>query len=308
MLKTFDDVKIFEDTEYSFEKIAARKRICGVAMLSVQNSFCTLSNFAPCETEFSAELLSNEDKSKIISHLNAFSKKLLICEIGAKLCVFLPTLYPSSSLCVVLVFDGGQFTVSELLRLIACDECPDIFVMSDSITSKAARMSDALLSRGEIFFEFCRELSDVLLDLGSPFEYGKDDCTALVLKLLKLSAFIGCPIDSLDFDENVKLSSLFDLPLLLSFVITFMLVALNDAPSRSIGISLFELSGELCVKLTLPYKNESLSLPVVEWETIAADKNMLFEVDVQNDHTFVSFQPIRRDWSYLGLKQNTEFI
>ena len=309
MLKSFDDIKIFEEVEYSFEKIAARERICGITVISPQNSFCTVCAFSPCGTDFPAAHLSDADKSAILSHLKSFSNKILLCEIDAKLCAFLPTFYPSSSLCVVLVFDGRQFTASEILRLIAHDECPDIFVMSDSVTGRATRISDALLTRGKVFFELCRQLHGVMLELGAPFEYATDgDCKALAKRLLELSEIIGCPIESLSFEEGIKPSSLFDLPLLLSFVITFMLVALNDAPARSIGISLYELSGQLCVRIMLDRSCNTSSLPFIEWEATAADKNMFFAVDSEDEAICVSFQPIRHDWSHLGLKQNTEFI
>lgn len=304
MLKTLDDVKI----DYSLEKIALQKRICGFAVLSPHNSFLSISDFAPAGTDFLADALLDDDKNEILAHLNSFSNKILLCEIGGKLCAFLPTLYPSSTLCFALVFDGKQLSTAQLLRLIETDECPDIFVISPSLKSRAARMSDGLLARGESFFELCGRLSAVLLDTGEPFNSGGQTCTSLLKLLLALSELVGCYVDSFEVDEDAKISSLVDIPLLLSFVITFMLTALKRTPLRSVGISLSELSGELLVKLSLECENEALGLPFVEWETIAADKNMFFEVYEENGSTYVSLQPIRRDWSYLGLKQKTEFI
>ena len=308
MLETIN-IELFEKFDYSFEKLVNQRRICGFAIVSPRDSFRVISGFMPRTVEFPLEEMSENDKVEIISHLSSFDDKLLLCEIGEKLCAFLPSLYPSSSLCLAIIFDREQFTASQLLRLTDCNECPNIFALSRSVKSGKARMTDTLMKSGESFFELCRQLSDSLVSLGDPLRYGENEnCETLATRVLDLSMLIGCPIDSLSFDEKVTVSSLFDLPLFLSFVATFMLFALNSSPSRSLAISLYDVSGELVVKISFDCEKDTLSLPFVEWEAIAADKNMFFEVYEENGRSYVSFQPTRRDWSYLGLKQNTKFI
>jgi hypothetical protein len=51
-----------------------------------------------------------------------------------------------------------------------------------------------------------------------------------------------------------------------------------------------------------------LSDAMLEWERLSSERNMLFGCGTRDGEYRITFHPLRRDWSYLGLKQNTQTI
>ena len=51
-----------------------------------------------------------------------------------------------------------------------------------------------------------------------------------------------------------------------------------------------------------------LSAAMLEWERLSSERNMLFGSEMRDGEYRITFHPLRRDWSYLGLKQDTQTI
>ena len=300
------------DFNYSVDAVMRKKMITYPAVISALDSVELLtadtlpqSLCAPlCE-------MSEEQRRELVSHLFSYTEKILICECGKALWAFVPSIYPSSTLCVAFGFDASQLSIAELLRLVRCEKCSDLFIASEHINTKLARMTPALLQKGEVFFEWCSDIRECFMDIGR-ISSSDDESAArdkILKQIFKISEAVGCPINEITELESIsnRLAQI-DFPLFTAFVFTFVALAKNLALDRSIDVELRVGQGELTVRLYLDsVKCADISDALLAWEAIAADKNMAFEFSESGGKSCVGLQPIRRDWSYLCLKQKLEF-
>ena len=311
MIKTKTETETNVEMLEFLEGIDTSKRICSFAIVSPNDFSNPVSLFTPSMKKFPLSDLSDEQRNEIRSHVASYTDRVFLCECNGAPCAFISSLYPSSSLCLALIFDAKYLTLAEMLRLCKCPECADIFTVSNFIDTKPARMSDRLLARAKAFFELCDRIYSIFFAMESSMQK-KDEgefLEALIEKLEALSSLIECPIGKLELelDENAKCRDT-DIPLFCAFVISFMLQSLSSEGSHRVDVTLGASSGAILIKLSFDSAAEqTLNSVFAEWESMTADKNMFFEYFEDNGRLSVSFHPLRRDWSYLGLKQKLDF-
>lgn len=295
---------------YTIDEVQRRKHICNCALISPANSMRTIALRAPAAEWLSLEGISDDLKREICDHLCSYTEDILICEAGGRALLIIPSLYPSSSLCVALEFEEASIALCELLRLVECEECPRIFRVSKQVGSPSARMTPLLRQKSEEFFSLARELEGIFCKIGS---LSANTCKAkceLSARAQKLAYFVGCPIERIDelWGEG-DACSLTDLPLYTAFLLSTLILARNHAPNRSARIELRAMSSAAEVSVIFE-SDEPLELSdtMLEWERLSSERNMLFGCEMRDGEYRITFHPLRRDWSYLGLKQNTQII
>ena len=293
---------------YTVSEVQGRRHICNCALISPANSMKTIALRAPAASTLSLAELSEAQKSEIVEHLCSYTEDILICEMDGRALAIIPSLYPSSSLCVALEFDEEEFTVCELLRLIECDKCPRIFRVSKHIADSPARMTHSLSRKSEEFFSFAHELEEIFCGLDTLCADAKEATTELCVRAQKLAYFVGCPIERIDLLSDGS-CALTDLPLYSAFLLSTFILARMHAPSRSAKLELRAMSAAAEVSAIFEIDESlELSAAMLEWERLSSERNMLFGSEMRDGEYRITFHPLRRDWSYLGLKQNPETI
>ena len=298
---------------YSAEAVMAKKQICYFAVLSLLEPESLLVCFPsePEEVDLSIDRLCDEQRQEISDHLYSYTEKPLVCEIENKIWMILPSFYPSSTLFAALVFDSEQFTSSEVLRLLNCEQIKRRFAFSKHLKTSPSRMSDRLAEKKADFLSLCDEINTAFSDINKmPGMIGEELCRdELIAQTVRLSKIFGVPLVCIN-EENAKEGkySKTDYPLFTAYLVTFMVLAKSMAKDRSVGVSFSSLAEAVFISLDID-TDESLlmSSAILAWERITDDKNMIFE-HVQGEGTLrIGFHPMRFDWGLLGLKQGNEF-
>ena len=295
---------------YTIDEVQGRKHICNCALISPANSMKTIALRAPAASMLSLAELCEEKKREIVEHLSSYTEDILISDKDGRALLIIPSLYPSSSLCVAFEFDEETIALCELLRLVECEECPRIFRVSKYVTASAARMTPMLRQKSEEFFSLARELEGIFCRLSSLSADIDEAKTELCMRAQKLAYFVGCPIERIDLlGDDTESCSLTDLPLYSAFLLSALILARTYSPSRSMRVELRAMSSAAEVSVIFE-SDEPLELSdaMLEWERLSSERNMLFGCEMRDGEYCITFHPIRRDWSYLGLKQDTETI
>ncbi len=293
-------------------KIMAKRHVCFAAVVSPINSMSTVVGFAPEDIELSLGSMPSEQRNELLDHLRSYTEKVLITEYQDRLWAFISTPYPSCSLCVALVFDSEQLSSAELLRLAMCDKCNGLFAMSKYICTSPSRMRPSLLADGEDFIDLCRNIRACFLDVGRLSRAENEDVAKneIIAQVLRISELVGCPVDNLrESPSALSIYSKTDFSMLSAFLLTFMLYAKNTSPTRSVSIDICARSGAASVGISFESDQAfGMSDALLTWEELTSERNMYFEYVEESGKVRVGFHAFCYDWSYLGLKQNTEFV
>ncbi|MBP3369843.1 MAG: hypothetical protein J6L85_03730 [Clostridia bacterium] len=296
---------------YSADRVMAKRRFCFIEILSPINYMRRLASSVTGIAEIDFCAMRQEQREELANHLRSYSEKALLSECGDRIIAFLPSLYPSSSLCVALVFDHDELSASEVLRLVGDDVCDGVISLSQHAVTRPVRMSKELLVYKDLFAELCLGISDCFFDMNRISRISDEDTAKneIIGQILRISDFTGCPVDSLLEGPNyLNIYSKTDLAMLSAFVMTFMLFAKNTAPTRSVSIDICARSGAASIGISFESDGTLLtSDAILEWEALTADRNMYFEYSEENGRAHVNLHALRYDWSYLGLKQDIEF-
>lgn len=266
-----------------------------------------IARIAPMSHQLTA-VFSREQIDEINSHLRSYTEKILLIEESGRLWGIIPSLYPSSTICIALLFDDLLISGEDTLALAGKEAYKELFVISPSVIMRQSRMSNRLALLETRFARFCGQISACFLDMDAlkdaDIEGARDE---IFSRIAAISELVGCQIDCAE--ESTGDYRRTDLPLLVAFLFSILSAAKDNAPLRRASLLLTSSSSSL--RITVRFETQSsitLSPVLMEWESIGAEKNMPFEYSSDGQTVSVGFQPIRRDWSYLGLKQNTKFI
>lgn len=294
------------------EELMAREQICSYSVVFPSEDMQTLADTRFMGEEPFAELADVKTERELAAFLRSYDNRFMLCELKGRAAIVVPSMYPSSSLALVLIFDDERYTLSEILRILESSPIADILVLSKQISAPPARMTDALRKKNERVCELCFELRACFIDALSSENGGGEPVGLESLRrgTLGLSRLIGVPV-SFGESEDAQDGSGFDrtdLPLFYSFLLTFLLSARSRAPKRRADVTVGQQSR--AAMLTVCFDSDgpmSLSNEILVWERLASDRNMYFEYYCEGSRLSVSFHPLRRDWSYLGLKQDFEY-
>lgn len=251
---------------------------------------------------------SDAQTDEIDAHLRSYTEKILLTEENGRLWGIMPSLFPSSTVCIALIFDGSLISGEDALRLAREERYRHLFLFSDSISLSPSRMSPRLETLRPRFEALLERLSACFLGMDALKDSDAESAEReLRSRISALSLLVGCPVE-LECAEDLDCRET-DLPLFVAFLLSMLCCARSEALSRRATLSLSSSSSaaRLCVCLETE-RPLTLSPAIMEWESIGADKNMPFEYLSTDNGAMVTFQPLRRDWSYLGLKQRTKFI
>ena len=296
---------------YSADAVMAKKQICYTAVFSLLEPESLTVSCAPHGIDLSIDSLCAEQKQEISDHLHLYTEMPLICEIEDRIWAIIPSFYPSSTLFAALVFDEKVLSAAEVLRLAHSDRVRNTVAFSKYIKTAPVRMSDRLLEKGEAFFELFSEIRSAFFDINKmPGMVGEDNCRdEIIAQILRISRFVGTPIVSLteELKGNRRYSQT-DYPLLTAYLLSFMMLAKNVAHTRDLRVSLCSSVGAALVRLEFDTEESlGMSAAILNWEDITDEKCMLFEYRQENGTVYIGFQPMRYDWSHLGLKQKNDF-
>jgi hypothetical protein len=131
----------------------------------------------------------------------------------------------------------------------------------------------------------------------------------LYKRIYAVSHITGCPVESIDEETDGADYTKTDLPLFVAFLFCFLAFAKRNSPLRSVDISLASSSSSAVITISFEAQGSiTLSDELVEWEELSSERNMMFGFSVEDNRASITFHPLRRDWSYLGLKQRIIFF
>lgn len=298
-----------EQIIYSSEEVKAREIPCCLMIVAPHDRI--ISRVAPVATRLSLYGFSQAELNEINEHLCSYTEKILLTENDGRIWGFLPSVYPSATLCVAIATDEALLGRADLLRLVKEEKFERFFVLSNSISTHPSRMGERFCeqkSRYESFFaDIIKAFSGMSALEGADKESARNE---LYQRIYALSRITGCPIDSIcEEGEGISDYTNTDLPLFVAFLFSFLAFARSNAHLRNVSISLRSSCSAAIVTLRFDtQKSITLSDELIEWEGVTAERNMMFGYSVQADSVEITFQPLRRDWSYLGLKQKINFF
>lgn len=293
--------------EYSREEVEQKEHLCYLSVCS--RDFGAIAKVAPESADaFSGFSCANGDEIK--AHLHSYTEKILLIEEKERIFGIIPSLYPSSTLCVAFVGEDSWLSGADTLRLAAEEEYRDSFVFSPNIRLTPSRMSDRLISLKPRFSSFFDELSDCFFNMDAMTQNLRSSAKEeLVSRIYAISNLVGCPVDIIYEGGDEADYSKTDIPLFVAFLTSFLACARANAPLRRARVVLDSMSSAANVSVCFEsLRTLTLSSLLVEWESLSADRNMMFSYSKDQQNVSISFHPLRRDWSYLGLKQKTVFF
>lgn len=240
-------------------------------------------------------------------YLMGYRKSLYVTKFSDGVYAFIPSLVPSSSIYVVLRFAMSAETFKSLLRY---TEIYDIFELSPDMKDIRCRISKKVRDIADGFAAHCDEISDCFLGLDG-FRSTANIDPELALEELKgqierLARFVGCDFE-IFCDENICVTET-DFSLFSAFTLIMLVEGRLRSAERRVEIHLSELSGAAVIKVSFALEDKLADIPkaILAMDHGAAERNMLFEYgyeDKEHKRFYARFHPLRRDWSYLGIKQ-----
>lgn len=287
---------------YSSKNVTAKKLCFSAAILNFNPMAVISSLNAPKSNPILLSSFSDIQLDEIEKYLKGYNEKPYVIEVGRDIYVVIPSLYPTSSSCLLLRMN---FDKKEFLRLVK--DRSDLFVLSKGIIASPARMSLRFEGQKKEFAEFCEDIEHAFMHLErfSLLFSNEDVLDGYCEQVISLSSFLAVPIDDISVktvDDGVAVKSNF--ALFTAFCTSIMMLARNEATDRKISVGLELSEGAVFVRLSFKNdKNMRITNETFLWDYLARDKRMLFEYHSEDERFCVSFQPLFIDWSYLGMKQ-----
>ena len=293
---------------YSAKDVMAVEIPIYLMMLSPHDKI--ISRVYPEALELSLDGFSRDQIAEINEHLRSYTEKILLTEKESRIWGFVPSVFPSSTLCPLFVTDEAILSAADLLRLLREEELQGYFTLSDSISTRPSRMSERLVDLKERYKEFFDALISAFSRMSSLDNVGAEDARdELYKRIYAVSRITGCPVESIDEKVEDSDYTKTDIPLFVAFLFCFLAFAKRNSRLRSVDISLSSSSSAAVITISSDVQGSiTLADELVEWEALSAERNMMFGFDVEDNRLSITFQPLRRDWSYLGLKQKISFF
>ena len=293
---------------YSAKDIMAVEIPIYLMMLSPHDKI--ISRVYPEALELSLDGFSRDQIEEINEHLRSYTEKILLTEKEGRIWGFLSSVFPSSTLCPLLVTDEAILSTADLLRLLREEELQGYFTLSDSISTRPSRMSERLVDLKERYKGFFDALISAFSRMSALDEIDAESARdELYKRIYAVSRITGCPVESIDEKIEDSDYTKTDLPLFVAFLFCFLAFAKRNSPLRSVDVSLASSSSSAVITISFEAQGSiTLSDELVVWEELSSERNMMFGFSVEDNRASITFQPLRRDWSYLGLKQRIIFF
>lgn len=287
---------------YSIQDVMSKK-LCFSAITLMFNPVALISSLnAPKNDPILLSDFSEEQLSEIEKYANSYTEKPYVIEVKERIYVVIPSMYPSTTSCLLLRIDMKP---NVFLRFVK--EKADFFVLSKGITVAPARMSKRLDNEKKKFLDLCFDIERIFMYFDR-FSLSFDDdeiVDGYYDQVILLSKFLAVPLENINIkrsDDGVPIKSNF--ALFTAFCTTIMMLAKNEADDRKISIELEFFGGSVIVNVSFNTKNRiRITQETFLWEYIAANKKMFFEYRDGEDKFYITFHPVHIDWAYLDMKQ-----
>lgn len=287
---------------YSSQEVMSKKLCFSVANVVFDPIAVISSLNAPKNEPILLSSFTGEQLAEMEEYAKGYTEKPYVMEVGGYIYLLLPSIYPTATSCLLLRMGMKP---SVFLRYVR--ECPDMFVLSEHIISAPVRMSPRLEAGKKEFLGFCADIERTLMHL-ERFSLTFDDDDVIdgyYEQIIALSNFFAVPIDEISVkrsDDGVPIKSNF--AIFTAFCATIMMLARNEAIDRKISAELEAFGGSVVVHLSFKTeKSIKITNETFLWDYLASNRRMFFEYYNDDGRFCVNFQPIFRDWAYLGIKQ-----
>lgn len=291
------------DNESVAESIRAKRLCYSLALVTFNPCLIMCSMNAPKSKPIELASIGDDKLASLKEYLSAYNEKPYVLEAGGKIYIAIPSLYPTTTTCLLLRIEQSANAVLRFIR-----KKDGFFELSGDIDIAPARMSKRLEADEARFFALCDEIEKVFFCL-ERFNLSFDD--GVVIKgyckqVRDISRFLAVPIKTFvvkDSEESLPLRSNFSL--FTAFCLTMMMLARNEANDRSVGVELEFFNGDMRVNIFFESDNNvGFTTESLLWDLISADRAMFFEFKQKGDRLKACLRPILTDWSYYGIKQN----
>ena len=290
------------DEIYKNENMIPKRLYFSAAMIMFNPFAVTAALNAPKSDPILLSSFTEEQLSEIEKYSRGYTDKPYVIETKDGIYIVIPSMYPSSTACLLLRMDMKPDVFLRLAK-----EKPEFFVFSPNISSTPARMSKRLDGEQKIFFELCADIERTFMCF-ERFNLSFDDDETVdgyFEQTVAISDFLAVPIADISVKKScdgVPIKSSF--ALFSAFCTLIMMLARNEAIDRKISVSLDFLGGSVLVDMSFKTDGSiSVTNETFLWDYLASDKKMLFEYYKEDDRFCIRFQPLFIDWSYLGIKQ-----
>lgn len=288
---------------YSSQDVMSKK-LCFSAASVVFDPIAVISSLnAPKNDPILLSSFTKEQLAEIEEYAKSYTEKPYVIEVGKYIYVVLPSIYPTSTSCLLL-----RMNIKPSAFLRYAKESPDFFTFSENITSAPARMSKRLDAGRKEFLELCADIERTFMYLERfSLTFNDNDVVdGYYEQVIALSDFLAVPIENITVkksDDGVPLRGNF--ALFTAFCATMMMLARNQAIDRRISAELEFFGGSTVVKLSFKTEgNIKVTNETFLWDYLSSNRKMLFEYYNEDGRFYVLFQPLFREWSYLGIKQD----
>ena len=284
--------------------ITVDRMICSQYLVRLKPTFSCLARAA--EYQESPIVFEQSFMDELLNWLYCYKNTVYITEREGAIWGFVPTLFPSSAMVLAFKFnvDAGV-----ALRCLSRNEYHDRFEYSLNIKSKKTRSTkiDEAQRHIDCFFEKLNEcFFEPYISSDDP-EITIRDFEARINCFSKL---FGVPVtvEKRTVEKSLKMQGEIDFPLLSAFFITLLLLSREFAINRSVRISFRMLSQSVAAVAEIVADEADFARAVALWEGMCADLFMPFGMFFSSGVLTVGLQPCRRELSYLGLKQQTDWL
>lgn len=280
------------------------RMICSQYLIRLKPTFLCVARAAehqeplPCfEQPFTDELFE---------WLYSYSNKVYIMEREGEIWGFVPSCFSSSTMVLALKFN---VEASIALRCLERNRYLDMFEYSPNIKAKKTR-STKISEEQARFDRFFEKINECFFE-----SYTREDDSRTIIRdfearCLCFSRLVGTPVtvEKDDLTESVKMKGEIDFPLFSAFLLTMFLLAREFAIDRSVRISFRMLSQSVAIVAEISADESDCASALSLWDSMCADMLMPFGSFLSDGGLRIGFQPCRRDLSYLGLKQHTDWL
>ena len=283
--------------------VSAERMICSQYLIRLRPEFLCIARAA----EYGEPPLAFEGPfiRELTEWLYSYKNKLYIMEREGEIWGFVPTFFASSAMALALKFN---VEAGVALRCLEKSGYRELLEYSPDITSKKTRstkISDIQLQ----FDGFLEKINECFFEPCFVEDNSESIIRGLEERIRRFSKLTGTPviIEAQELQEPIKTQGELDLPLHDAFLLTMLLFAREFALDRSVRISFRMLLQSVMSVAKINAEQEDFSRSAAIWEVMCAERLMPFGDFIHDGALTVCLQPCRRELSYLGLKQQTDW-
>ncbi|MBE6577386.1 MAG: hypothetical protein E7653_04550 [Ruminococcaceae bacterium] len=244
------------------------------------------------------DIMEPDEIKQVTEYFKTFPQKPMLVNTKLGLALALPWLFPSASYVMLsflkfgtdkcyraLLFDGEILQATstvEALHMRARQQKPEIHLACERYFTELEECFASLVERPLIYGNVTHELEGYIY---------------------ALSNYIGCGV-SVECDVDISCAGQVDVALFESFAMIFMICARRNSKRREVTFEIRKNSRGMLISASFNMGRGSHELYELDtFERLCARKCLRFEHVTDGETVHAYFEPMRIDWSILGVKQ-----